>query len=73
MAANNVVTLRHDHDLFDSLKKVKGAMNPATEGKLSTAQKKAIHINHCLVLLKMNKVRCRATQTRIHRHTHVHT
>ena len=56
VAANNVVTLRHDHDLFDSLKKVKSAATPATESKLSTAQKKAIHINHCLVLLKMNKV-----------------
>lgn len=56
VAANNIVTLRHDHDLFDSLKKIKSATTPATEGKLSTAQKRAIHINHCLVLLKMNKV-----------------
>ena len=64
VAANNIVTLRHDHDLFDSLKKVKGIATPANESKLSAAQKKAIHMNHCLVLLKMNKVRGRSCRSR---------
>lgn len=54
VAANNIVSIRKDRDLFDSLKRLKSVV---LSDKLSLAQQEAVLANRALVLCLMNKVR----------------
>ena len=56
VASNNIVSIKKDHDLFDSEKKLKRAMGDKVQDKLTGPQKKAVAFNYCLLLLCMNKV-----------------
>jgi signal recognition particle subunit SRP72 len=50
-ASNNLISLRkQDEKMFDSLKRSEKAVS-VDEEKLSTRQKRAIHLNRCLLLM----------------------
>jgi len=55
VAQNNVIALKKHTDLFDSFKKAKSAIADDVEDKLSLEQKRAVQLNHALLLLYMNK------------------
>merc|ERR1712166_1215455 len=55
VAQNNVIALRKHTDLFDSFKKAKSAITDDVEDKLTLEQKRAVQLNHALLLLYMNK------------------
>ncbi|XP_064465558.1 signal recognition particle subunit SRP72-like isoform X2 [Ornithodoros turicata] len=50
VAANNIVTLNKDQNVFDSKKKMKIAVAEGLDSKLTTQQRRAIAINQCLLL-----------------------
>ncbi len=56
VAANNLVALNKERDLFDSERKIKVATSDKVQHKLTTAQKQIIAFNQCLLFLYMNKV-----------------
>eukprot|EP00164_Ancoracysta_twista_P005066 GFYU01006896.1.p1 GENE.GFYU01006896.1~~GFYU01006896.1.p1 ORF type:complete len:642 (+),score=248.21 GFYU01006896.1:58-1983(+) len=59
VAANNLIGLKKDKDLFDSFKKMK-AVSGEVEQKLLTTQQKVISENRALLLLHMGKLeQCR--------------
>lgn len=62
VASNNIVAIRGDRDLFDSLKRLKGIDNVVLADKLSPSQQEAILVNRALVLCLMNKVPGRGIQ-----------
>jgi len=55
VASNNTVSLKQEHQLYDSFKKMKQATSQTLEQKLTTNQKKIIGFNRCLVLLHMKQ------------------
>mmetsp|Transcript_22936 Transcript_22936/g.39296 ORF Transcript_22936/g.39296 Transcript_22936/m.39296 type:complete len:654 (+) Transcript_22936:53-2014(+) len=55
VASNNIVSLKKERNLFDSLKKSKTAASEALDTKLSSKQKLVIACNRALLLLYMNK------------------
>lgn len=60
VASNNIVTINKDQNVFDSKKKIKNATAEGLESKLTLSQRKAIAINHCLLLLHTNQAeQCR--------------
>eukprot|EP01099_Mayorella_cantabrigiensis_P000322 TRINITY_DN1152_c0_g1_i3.p1 TRINITY_DN1152_c0_g1~~TRINITY_DN1152_c0_g1_i3.p1 ORF type:complete len:597 (+),score=152.82 TRINITY_DN1152_c0_g1_i3:67-1857(+) len=56
VATNNLVGLRKQHDLFDSLKRIKAVISTNQDAKLSLSQRLTLHSNHCLVLYHINKL-----------------
>lgn len=50
VAANNIVTVNKDQNMFDSKKKIKMAVAEGLESKLTSQQRRAIALNHCLLL-----------------------
>ena len=56
VAANNLAVVRGSRDLFDSVKRVKAALGVAGE-KLTETQKRALAINHAILMCHMHKVR----------------
>jgi hypothetical protein len=52
---NNIVALNKDQDKFNSFNRLKHLGAEAVQDKLSTAQKRAIVLNRCVLLLLMNK------------------
>ncbi|TMW62400.1 hypothetical protein Poli38472_009893 [Pythium oligandrum] len=56
VASNNIVTIRADRDLFDSLKRLKSIESIVLSDKLAPAQQEAILANRALVLCLMNKI-----------------
>ncbi|XP_037577342.1 signal recognition particle subunit SRP72 [Dermacentor silvarum] len=50
VAANNIVTINKDQNMFDSKKKIKMAVAEGLESKLTSQQRRAIALNHCLLL-----------------------
>lgn len=50
VAANNIVTVNKDQNVFDSKKKMKMALADGLESKLTSQQRRAIALNHCLLL-----------------------
>ncbi|KAG0266148.1 hypothetical protein BG011_003135 [Mortierella polycephala] len=60
VAANNLVTIQKEDDLFDSSKKIKTATTKALGVKFFSSQKRAIAMNELLLSLYQNKfVACR--------------
>lgn len=57
VASNNIVAIRGDRDLLDSLKRLKGIDNVVLTEKLNPSQQEAILVNRALVLCLLNKVR----------------
>jgi len=58
---NNLIALNKNHDLFDSLKKIKNLSSDEINAKLTPAQRKMIGFNHCLILAHANKLdQCQA-------------
>mmetsp|Transcript_45667 Transcript_45667/g.74472 ORF Transcript_45667/g.74472 Transcript_45667/m.74472 type:complete len:657 (+) Transcript_45667:64-2034(+) len=55
VASNNVISLKQERNLFDSLRKSKSASSAALDQKLSARQKLHIAANHALVLCAMNR------------------
>lgn len=55
VASNNIVSIRKDRDLFDSLKRLKNISDELLSDKLSLTQQEAILANRALVLCLMNK------------------
>ncbi|DBA00297.1 TPA: hypothetical protein N0F65_001492 [Lagenidium giganteum] len=55
VASNNIVSIRKDRDLFDSLKRLKAIENETTMEKLNFQQQEAVLTNRALVLCLMNK------------------
>ena len=55
VAANNIVTLNRDKDVFDSRKKIKVATAEGLEQKLTLQQRRAIAFNRCLFFLYTNQ------------------
>ena len=55
VASNNIVSIRKDKDLFDSLKRLRNISDDTVE-KLTAQQREAIFSNHTLLLCLMNKV-----------------
>lgn len=55
VAANNLVALRGDRDLFDSAKRLRAALADAVAAKLSSAQKHAAMHNQALLAWHMSK------------------
>ncbi|TYZ59552.1 hypothetical protein PybrP1_009585 [[Pythium] brassicae (nom. inval.)] len=55
VASNNIVSIRKDRDLFDSLKRLKSISDELLNDKLSPAQQEAVLANRALVLCLMNK------------------
>lgn len=56
VAGNNLAVVRGSRDLFDSVKRVKAATGTAA-GKLTETQKRALAINHAILMCHMHKVR----------------
>lgn len=50
VAANNIVTINKDQNVFDSKKKIKMALAEGLDSKLTSQQRRAIALNHCLLL-----------------------
>lgn len=50
VAANNIVTVNKDQNVFDSKKKIKMAVADGLESKLTSQQRRAIALNHCLLM-----------------------
>ncbi|KAH8018411.1 hypothetical protein HPB51_005824 [Rhipicephalus microplus] len=50
VAANNIVTINKDQNMFDSKKKIKMAVAEGLDSKLTSQQRQAIALNHCLLL-----------------------
>ncbi|KAG0314718.1 Signal recognition particle core component [Dissophora globulifera] len=62
VAANNLVAIQKDDDIFDSLKKIKTATTKALGVKFFSSQKRTIAMNELLLNLYQNKfVACRDT------------
>lgn len=57
MASNNIVTIRGDRDLLDSLKRLKNIDGTVLSDKLNPDQQEAIVVNRALVQCLLNKVR----------------
>ncbi|XP_022250049.1 signal recognition particle subunit SRP72-like [Limulus polyphemus] len=55
VASNNIVTLNKDQNVFDSKKKIKIATGDGLESKMTNMQRKAIALNHCLLLYHTNQ------------------
>lgn len=59
-AANNIIVLNRDKDVFDSKKKVKLVANEAGLKKLNSQQQAVVLFNRCLFALQMNQLeQCR--------------
>lgn len=56
IATNNLVVIRKDRDLLDSLKKLKSLEGSGILTKMSFQQQRAVHYNKALVLCLLNKV-----------------
>lgn len=56
VASNNLIAINKDQNMFDSKKKIRAATAEACEHKLTTAQKKTIALNNCLLALLTNQV-----------------
>jgi hypothetical protein len=56
VASNNIVAIRKDKDLFDSLKRLKSIDTDALSEKLTSEQLESILCNRALILCLMNKV-----------------
>lgn len=56
VASNNIVAIRNDRDLLDSLKRLKAIDNAVLTDKLSPPQQEAVLVNRALVLCLLNKV-----------------
>lgn len=56
VAANNVICINKDQNVFDSKKKLKIVMGDAPQQKLSTVQKRHVSVNHCLLNLHTNQL-----------------
>ena len=55
-AANNVIVLNGDKDIFDSKKKIKLLMNETAIKKLNTRQQQIVLYNRCLFALCLNQL-----------------
>ncbi|UXI20383.1 natriuretic peptides receptor [Sarcoptes scabiei] len=55
VVCNNIVAIHKDKNLFDSKKKIKMALNEASETKLSVKQKRNLFYNYCLFLISTNQ------------------
>ncbi|CCI50343.1 unnamed protein product [Albugo candida] len=55
IATNNLVVIRKDRDLLDSLKKLKSLEGSGILTKMSFQQQRAVHYNKALVLCLLNK------------------
>ena len=55
-AANNVIVLNGDRDIFDSKKKIKLVSNEQGIKKLNSRQQTVIHFNRCLFALQINQL-----------------
>ena len=61
IAANNVLVLNKDRDVFDSKKKVKMLTSEGAMKKMTSAQRRGILFNRCLFALQTNQLeQCRA-------------
>lgn len=59
-AANNVIVLNRDKDIFDSKKKIKLISNEQSMKKLNSKQKAVILFNRCIFALQINQLeQCR--------------
>lgn len=56
VAANNVICVNKDQNVFDSKKKLKIVTADASQQKLTTVQKRHINVNHCLLNLHTNQI-----------------
>jgi len=56
VAHNNIVAIKGAKDLFESIKRTKGASTEVTQKKLTERQKKAVLFNRALLLLHMSKL-----------------
>uniref|UniRef100_A0A1E1XRG6 Signal recognition particle subunit SRP72 n=1 Tax=Amblyomma sculptum TaxID=1581419 RepID=A0A1E1XRG6_AMBSC len=56
VAANNIVTVNKDQNMFDSKKKIKMAVAEGLESKLTSQQRRAIALNHCLLLYHIGQL-----------------
>jgi hypothetical protein len=56
VASNNVVSIKQDHQLFDSLKKLKTASGEVALQKLLSSQRRTIAFNSALLHLYTRKV-----------------
>ncbi len=60
VAANNVIVLNGDKDIFDSKKKIKLVSNEQGIKKLNSKQQAVVHFNRCLFALQINQLeQCR--------------
>lgn len=53
---NNLVTINRGGNVFDSRKKMKTALAPGLEHKLTSYQRASIAFNHCLLAFNTNQV-----------------
>lgn len=57
IVSNNSITLNRDQNVFDSKKKIRSAtVGIGLQNKLTSRQRKAIHINQCLLSVYTNQV-----------------
>ncbi|CAD5115916.1 DgyrCDS4849 [Dimorphilus gyrociliatus] len=56
VAANNIICINKDQNVFDSKKKLKIVTSDAPQQKLTTAQKKHVNTNQCLLMLHTNQL-----------------
>jgi hypothetical protein len=67
VAANNIVSIRGDRDLFDSLKRLKSLEAIAQSDTLTPFQQEAIAANRVLVMCLLNKTdECREALEKLH-------
>nr|CCA23060.1 signal recognition particle putative [Albugo laibachii Nc14] len=55
VATNNLVVIRKDRDLLDSLKKIKSLEGSVVLSKMSLQQQRAVHYNKAVILCLLNK------------------
>uniref|UniRef100_A0A8C4NG38 Signal recognition particle subunit SRP72 n=1 Tax=Eptatretus burgeri TaxID=7764 RepID=A0A8C4NG38_EPTBU len=58
VAANNIVTLNKDQNIFDSKKKIKLTCSEGVENKLSKRQQRAVNLNRALLAMHTHQVGC---------------
>lgn len=69
VAANNMAAIKGARDLFDGQRKFRLATTAASQAKQSPAQRRAIAINRCLLLLHMRKfAECRRAAEQLLQH-----
>lgn len=62
VASNNIVSIKQDHELFDSAKRLKSALGDATRPRLVSWQQRVLRFNNALLSLHMNKFAQARTQ-----------